>query len=285
MKPPAALALAAVLALAAGTANAVDDHAGAPQPDCPVPDALMAIGSPLAHAAARIEHDDKLTIVAIGSSSTKGFGASAPDLSYPSRLAAELQKKFPHLAILVLNRGKGGEEVPQMLARIQRDVAAAHPDLVIWQLGTNAVLRHDDMAAERGPIERGLAALKATGADIILMDVQYAPRVLARPGYAAMEAIIADAAKRAHVGLFRRFAIMQRWWASRGNGLPAMIGPDGLHMNDAGYGCLAASLAEALAANWQVQGVGNEEPGSGEPGMAAAAPRRHTAARTGALLP
>jgi hypothetical protein len=29
-----------------------------------------------------------------------------------------------------------------------------------------------------------------------------------------------------------------------------MVGPDGLHMTDASYGCLANELAEALALNW-----------------------------------
>jgi len=33
----------------------------------------------------------------------------------------------------------------------------------------------------------------------------------------------------------------------------AMIGPDGLHMTDRGYFCLAANLAEALAGNWWAQ--------------------------------
>jgi hypothetical protein len=33
-----------------------------------------------------------------------------------------------------------------------------------------------------------------------------------------------------------------------------MIGPDGLHMTDASYGCLASELAEALAWNWWSRG-------------------------------
>jgi lysophospholipase L1-like esterase len=289
------LALAAGLALIAGAANAVDDGAArvplpqaplpqaplpqAPSPQapsqCAVPPALEAIGQPLARSAARIEQGAPLRIIAIGSSSTSGAGASTPAFNYPSRLAVELRKRFPRIAIEVLNRGRGGEEAPQMLARLGRDVAPFHPDLVIWQLGTNAVLRHTDMTAERDPIERGLAELKATGADIVLMDVQYAPRVLAHPQYAAMEAIIADEAARAHVGLFGRFAIMRQWSAQHDQRLPATVGPDGLHMNDAGYGCLAADLAQALADNWQSQlGLPAGTP------AASAAPPRHTALAT-----
>ncbi len=85
------------------------------------------------------------------------------------------------------------------------------------------------------------------------MDLQYAPRVLARPAYAEMEQLIAKVAERASVGLFRRFEIMRYWQAAQQADAPNMVGPDGLHMTDRSYGCLAAELAEALARNWRAQ--------------------------------
>ena len=121
---------------------------------------------------------------------------------------------------------------------------AEHPDLVIWQLGTNAVLRRDDLGADDELIRRGVAMIRDAGADVVLMDLQYAPRVLDRPGYALMEQLIAEAAREARVGLFppiRVDAVLARMHAPKD---PAMIGPDGLHMTDASYGCLAAKLAE-----------------------------------------
>jgi lysophospholipase L1-like esterase len=137
-----------------------------------------------------------------------------------------------------------------MLTRLERDVIAAHPDLVVWQLGTNTVLRHDDFAGKQELIERGVALFKEGGSDVVLMDMQYAPRVIARPAYPVMEQMIANVAKSARIGLFRRFEIMQQWQAAQRPDAPKMIGPDGLHMTDWGYGCLAADLAEALAWNW-----------------------------------
>ena len=243
--------LAVALALVAGVALADDSPRSGALAGCAMPPELLAIGPALTHVAARLERGEPLTIVAVGSSSTQGTGASAPALSYPSRLEAELTARFPGIAIRVINRGKGGEEAPQMLARMDRDVIAEHPDLVVWQLGTNAVLRHDDVADEAEVIERGLSRLKAGGSDIVLMDMQYAPRVIARPAYTTMERLIADAAKRDRVGLFRRFAIMQHWQAMQPGDGPQMVGPDGLHMNDQGYGCIAAGLAEAVADNWR----------------------------------
>jgi acyl-CoA thioesterase I len=252
------LALAVALALAAGTAPAADMVAGdtgaqsAPA-ICAAPPALMVIEPAQARIAARIERGEPLTIVAVGSSSTLGVGASAPNLSYPSRLAAELKDRFSSIDIRVINRGGGGEDVSEELARLDRDVIAERPDLVIWQVGTNAVLRRDDLAADRELIERGVAQLKESGSAVVLMDLQYAPRVIARPAYAEMEQLIANVAKSDQVGLFRRFEMMLHWQTAQPADAPKMIGPDGLHMTDRGYFCLAANLAEALAGNWGSQ--------------------------------
>jgi acyl-CoA thioesterase I len=254
---PVSPALAMALALAVvGAADTVNEETAAPMAaaavGCAAPPVLTALGPALARVAARVKQGEPLTIVALGSSSTRGVGASAPELSYPSRLETELRARLPDIAVRVVNRGRSGEEVPQMLARLDRDVLAAHPDLVIWQFGTNAVLHHDDLTAQREPIARAIARLEASGSDVVLMDLQYAPRVVARlAAYAHMERLIADAAQRAHAGLFRRFAIMRQWAPARPGDPSRMIGRDGLHMNDWGYACLARDLADALAANWR----------------------------------
>jgi hypothetical protein len=96
---------------------------------------------PLLHTMRTLASGERLTIVAIGSSSTAGAGASSQAASYPSRLAAELRQRFPNHDITVLNRGVNGEETDNMMARFAADVFAAHPQLVIWQVGTNSVLR------------------------------------------------------------------------------------------------------------------------------------------------
>jgi lysophospholipase L1-like esterase len=212
---------------------------------------LTRIEPILARAAARIEHAKALTIVAVGSSSTLGVGASAPSFSYPSRLEADLRDHLPGVEIHVINRGKGGEDAAEELERLGRDVIAEHPDLVVWQVGTNAVLRRDDLEMDEVLLRRGVSLLKQSGADVVLMDMQYAPRVVERRSYAAMEQLIAEIAHHTGVGLFRRFAVMQHWHAARQPESPPMIGADRLHMTDVGYGCLAAELAKALSENWE----------------------------------
>jgi len=223
-------------------------------PSCAVSPALSVIEAALDRSALRIDQGRPLTIVAMGSSSTLGVGATSASMSYPSRLEGELRDRFPDVEIRVLNRGVGGQDVGEELNRLDRDVVAEHPDLVIWQVGTNAVLRRDDMSADEQLIHQGVSLMKEDGIDVVLMDLQYARRVLARPAWGQMERMIGEIAHNNDVGLFRRFEIMQEWDHTQQLAPSAMIGPDGLHMTDASYGCLASQLAEALAWNWWSHG-------------------------------
>jgi acyl-CoA thioesterase I len=252
---PAIGRLAAALAIAlAASSPAFADGAAAPiPPNCAAPQALLAIAAVLDRTSSRILSGQPLTLVAMGSSSTAGVGASSPALSYPSLLEQELRQQFPGVEIRVVNHGVGGQDVPEEVTRLGRDVIAEHPDLVIWQVGTNAVLRRDDLSADEQLISRGVASMKESGIDIVLMDLQFAPRVVARPAFAEMERLIAEVARRTQVGLFRRFEIMKEWDRTQQLAPAATIGLDGLHMTDAGYACLANQLAEALASNWRAR--------------------------------
>jgi acyl-CoA thioesterase-1 len=175
---------------------------------------LTRLSYPLAHMARRMATGHSVTVVALGSSSTAGAGASGPAASYPSRLEVELKARFPKQAITVLNRGVNGEEAADMMLRFDDSVAATHPDVVLWQVGTNAVLRDNPL----GPVDRlvhdGIARIKAIGADVVLIDPQFAPKVTVKPDAEEMVSLISAAAKQASVDLFPRFALM-RWWHDR----------------------------------------------------------------------
>ena len=190
---------------------------------------------------------EPLTIVAIGSSSTAGAGATSPAASYPSRLAVELAQRFPGRDITVLNRGVNGEETEQMLARFDTAVIAAHPALVLWQIGTNSVLREYPLKSHSVLLREGIARLKQAGADVVLIDMQYTPSVLAKSETPGMEDQIAFAAKQENVDLFSRFALMRHWHEVQHIPFDVFASPDQLHMNDWSYACVAKLLATAIA--------------------------------------
>jgi acyl-CoA thioesterase I len=251
---PSAMPAVVAPALPAGQhAKPVALHAatapmGPSPPACGAPPQISRLDHPLLRTAQRLSGDQPLTIVAIGSSSTAGAGASSSAASYPSRLALELKMLFPGRAIQVINRGVNGEEAPQMMARFQAQVIAAHPQLVLWQLGTNSVLHGQPLEMHLGELHRGIALLKNAGSDVVLIDPQYAPRVLAKPETPGMIEQIAEAAKDEHVDLFRRFAVMRDWYQRLHYSFGVFVSPDGLHMNDWGYACWAKLLAAGIAA-------------------------------------
>src|SRR5712691_2819425 len=130
------LAVAAATAMAVATAARADE-ADRQQFECAAPPGFASLSAPLSHVARRLARHKAVTIVAIGSSSTAGVGASTAEASYPSRLEAALRARFPGAQITILNRGVSGEDAREMLARMDYDVRDLHPDLVLWQVGTN----------------------------------------------------------------------------------------------------------------------------------------------------
>ena len=236
-----------VAALLAALALPLSARAETPALSCDTPLDLIRLANPLSHVAQKLTDGAPITIVAIGSSSTAGAGASSPAKSYPSQLAVELKKQFPNNSITVLNRGANGEEVADMLRRFDKAVVAAKPDLVLWQLGTNSVIR-DHMFNDHGAaIRDGLNKIRATGADVVLIDPQFAPKVIAKPEAEHMVELIATTAKVENVDLFRRFDVMKRWYEADHMVFESFVSPDGLHLNDWSYACMAKGLSLAIA--------------------------------------
>jgi acyl-CoA thioesterase I len=236
----------------ATAANAVIGAAAAPGPSptasatCTAPSQLTHFARPLVHMMRRLANGQPVTIVAIGSSSTAGAGASSPAATYPSRLAVELRARFPGREIAVLNRGVNGEETTNMMARFAPDVLVAHPQLVLWQIGTNSVLRDHPLSPHGVQLHDGIERLKAAGADVVLIDPQFAPAVLAKSETQGMVEQIALTAKQEDVDLFQRFAVMRDWHDVQHLSFDTFVSPDHLHMNDWSYACLAKLLGGAI---------------------------------------
>ena len=208
---------------------------------------LAQLDAPLARVAKRLDAHEPVTIVAVGSSSTGGAGASSPAYAYPSRLERELRQRFPETPLTVLNQGINGEDANSMMARMDA-VLEPKPDLVIWQLGTNTVLRDGNVPETADVLRAGISRIRKSGADVLLIDPQFAPRVNAKPAVSEMVGLIAYVAKQTHVPVFRRYVAMRHWHEDQAIAFDRFITADGLHMNDWGYACLARLLAENITA-------------------------------------
>jgi len=216
-------------------------------PCLPPKDGSKAMGS-LPHVAGKLVAGQPVVIVAFGSSSTAGYGASSPDFNYPNRLAAQLRRHYPTADITVINAGVGGEDAPEMMKRLQKEVIDVHPDLVIWQVGTNAVLRNLDPGDTAKLVEDGISRIQAADeADIVLVDPQYSPAVTQRAESAGkMVRLLGKVAALRHVGIFPRFEVMRDWHEKQELPVESFVIADGLHMNDWGYACFAQLLGDDI---------------------------------------
>lgn len=238
-----ALALAALLGSISSVATATDEFVR----KCDASLDVVRLARPLPRVAFKLSAGEPVTIVAIGSSSTAGAGASSPAASYPSRLQVELSRLFPRSHVIVINRGVNGEEIGDMLRRFDDAVIAEKPDLVLWQLGTNSVLRDHKIDGHGKEIREGLAKLRRAGADVVLMDPQFAPKVIVKPDTPRMVELIATTAKIEDVALFRRFELMRRWHDVDHMTFESFVSTDGLHLNDWSYACIAKAMGVAIA--------------------------------------
>ncbi len=214
--------------------------------ECAAPMEATRLKVKLPNTARAIRRGKELVIVAVGSSSTEGVGASNPANTYPSRLARELAAYWPNHKIRVVNSGIRGETAADMVARFEKDVMPHKPHLVIWQSGSNTVLKGGSFDDYAETLRKGVARLKAANTDIILMDPQYAPRVIRQPALRRMVDFMRRTADDLGVGLFQRFAIMRHWVVSGEAKVEDVIARDQLHLNDASYGCIAHLLANIV---------------------------------------
>jgi lysophospholipase L1-like esterase len=142
-----------------------------------------------------------------------------------------------------------------MLARLDRDVLAEDPDVVVWQLGTNAALRAQNVAEFRRLLAGGIDRLQGRGIEVILMTPQFAPAFNALQNGHEYVAAIDEIAREKRVALFPRYRIMRDWAENDQMPFANFLTMDGLHLNDFGYACIGQLLAKSIQ-----QALGAERP-------------------------
>ena len=88
-------------------------------PPCDVPAADIAAPATLPNVTQALQKGEKVRILAIGSSSTLGEGASSKSRSYPSQLEVILEHALKGVDIVIVNRGVAGEVAEDTAVRIK----------------------------------------------------------------------------------------------------------------------------------------------------------------------
>jgi acyl-CoA thioesterase-1 len=184
-------------------------------------------------------------ILAIGSSSTEGIGASSPANTYPARLEAELEKQTG-ADFDVKNAGIGGELAAKTLERLKSALKSGWARMVIWQVGTNDAIVGVDETVFRATVQAGIAAAQAARVPMMLIGPQFTMKAPDPVRYARFVQMIDDIGAADHIPVLSRYAFMKSWSGKSARTLSLLLSGDGLHMSDLGYRCLAHALAEAI---------------------------------------
>ncbi|CAM5484482.1 SGNH hydrolase-type esterase domain-containing protein OS=Afipia felis OX=1035 GN=NCTC12722_03822 PE=4 SV=1 [Afipia felis] len=197
--------VAVLASLAFAPAQADDAHF------CSVPAYLLSTEATLPKVSEAFKARAPIRVLVIGSRSSVLNGPAGVASSYPARFEAALRSKLPGIEISVTTDLHPKETAADVAGKIEKIMQDRKTTLVVWQTGTVDAMRAIDTDDFRVALDSGLAALQKAGADVVLMNLQYNPRmetVLAATNYNDTLRVVAQ---EHDVPLFDRFSIMRAW--------------------------------------------------------------------------
>ena len=220
-------------------------------PSCEVPAADIAMPAPLPHLQADLQAKRTIRVLAIGSSSTVGLGASSPAQNYPSQLEQILERTFKGIDVVIINRGVSGEAAAATADRLKTIVGLEKPDIVLWQVGTNDALMRVPIEEFRATVIDTVRWLKEREIDTVLVGLQYTLKVSKDEHYRNIRMALRDIASQESVLLVRRYEAMEFIERAKEG---VLVSPDELHLNDLGYRCMAEHIARAMVVSAFIRG-------------------------------
>lgn len=184
-------------------------------PGCAVPAYLLAMENALPKVAEAVKTKKKLDILVIGSGSSALAGPDGASTSYPARLETALRETFPGVTVSVRTDLRSKKTAVEAAANfgdlVEKLPADRKPDLVIWQTGTVDAIKSVDPDDFRSALDGGVGALQKSGADVLLMNLQYNPRMETMLAVSPYNDTIRVVAQDHQIPMFDRFSIMRHW--------------------------------------------------------------------------
>lgn len=213
---------------------------------------------PLKALSRAVRANKNVKVLAIGSSSTVGVGASSPAATYVANLETSLEGSLKGMNFDVVGRGMSGEVAEGAADRMKREVEETKPDLVVWQVGTNDAIRHVSIDGFKACLKKALAWLAENRIDAVLIDPQYGAALTKDEYYERVVTAIAEVARESRVLLVDRFEAMRELQRDRGDTF--YLTSDNLHLNDRGHRCMAEQLARAIVGGLLQADAESEQP-------------------------
>jgi lysophospholipase L1-like esterase len=196
-------------------------------------------------------------IVFLGDSITK---AGAGPNGYVTLIKRALERKHADLGIEVIGAGISGNKVPDLQRRLDRDVLARKPTVVVIYIGINDVWHGEKDLARRTPKDKFEAGLKDvigritdTGARVVLCTPSVIGEKTDRTNvndtrldaYADVSRAVARERKVALCDLRAAFVVYLKDH-NPDNKAKGVLTSDGVHLNDAGNQFVADTMLKAL---------------------------------------
>lgn len=215
-------------------------------PRCPVRLALLPVFAAKSRTVQALHTRGPLTVVAVGSSSTAGYGASSPEAAYPAQLQAKLAERWPRSAVRVVNAGVSGSLLEGIRERFPSDVYSANPDLVILQTGTIEATRKLPLGPFLDRFRATISELTSRGYEVAILDSQYYPGEGESEAYRAFQDSMGAIALARHLPLIRRYAMMKYFVDSGRYTAEQLLFTDAFHPSDLTYECMAQYIVNGL---------------------------------------
>lgn len=246
MRRSAGLVLLAVGAgLCAGALAQAPPGQNAPEPPAVAKECgeVGTAETPLPNSALALQQRKQIKILAIGASSTAVLGWRRE--GGPPLLEQILERTINGVDVEIINRGFSGELAEAAGKRIEIEVALNHPDIVLWQVGTNDAFAQVPVETFQLSVSNTVRWLKAHNVDVILVGLHYMKQLRADPHYQSIRASLNRIAAADNVLRIRRYEAMEvlsRTMREAGRPEPSDFG-----INEAGYNCMAQYVARAIA--------------------------------------
>ena len=215
---------------------------------CPVPENLALRDMPLPAVKRAVAAGGGLTVLVMGGAAMAGKAAGDTALTLPARLEAALGAALPGVAVRVVDGSvprATAESGVQTMARVLGEI---RPSLVIWAAGAREAVLGLDVEPYVAALQQGIQAVQKAGADLILLDMQYAPSITRIANLAPFRAALAGTAASHDVPLLERYELMMRWNDDGLLNLDARDSEERRMVARKLFGCLAQALAAPIAA-------------------------------------
>ncbi len=201
------------------------------------------VDTPLPNSAQALQQRKRLKILAIGASSASVVGPMREGTS--PLLEQILEHTIKDLDVEIINRGFSGELAEAAATRLKIEVALNHPDIVLWQVGTNDALAQVPVEQFQEAVGGMVRWLKDHNIDVILVGLHYMKRLVKDAHYQAIRASLRSIAAKENVPRITRYEAMEV--ISRAMREPGRPDPSEFGLTEAGYNCMAQYVARAIA--------------------------------------